>query len=93
MLEGELTIVEVEGFIGRAISALQAHPEGITIDCRGLTYIDAAALQALASLRIEATSRGIPILLESLSAAILNDTRLLGMSSILASGPMQVEGT
>ncbi|MGE5786001.1 MAG: STAS domain-containing protein, partial [Myxococcales bacterium] len=51
--------------------------------CTGLKYIDAALLQVIAALRLEAQHCGAVFNVQHVPEAILRDARLLGMSGIL----------
>lgn len=86
-LSGELTMTRLDEFWAQVSSTPIATQSHFTLDCRELKYIDAALLQAIAALRLEAQHRGVTFSVKQVSESILRDAQLLGMAAILQDAP------
>lgn len=90
-LSGELTMTRLDEFWSQVSSTPITTQSEVTLDCRELKYIDAALLQAIAALRLEAQHRGVAFGVKHVSESILRDTRLLGMVEVLQDGPQRLQ--
>lgn len=86
-LTGELTVNRLDEFCSQFPTELMKTRRQITLDCIGLKYIDAALLQVIAALRVEAQHCGSVFNVQHVPEAILRDARLLGMAGILLDEP------
>src|SRR5512133_1386774 len=82
-LTGELTVNRLDEFCSLFRTVSMKPLRQVTLDCTGLKYIDAALLQVIAALRLEAQHCGAVINVQHVPEAILRDVRLLGMAGIL----------
>jgi len=82
-LTGELTVNRLDEFCSQFSSELITTQCEFTLDCTELKYIDAALLQVIAALRLEAQHCGAIFRVKHVPDSILRDARLLGMETIL----------
>jgi anti-anti-sigma regulatory factor len=72
VLKGEIAlgdVVELRDIMLRAVET----PQDLLIDCTSVTYFDTAALQFLASLRVEARTLGVSFQIQGLPGSVLAD--------------------
>lgn len=79
-LEGEITLHNLENYYEQLLSALQ-DPDGVTITCAGLTYLDTAAFQLLVALKRSLGQR--PLVFQEIPSAIMESADLLGLTTVL----------
>lgn len=83
-LGGEITLTDVEYFRQLMIQAVETQ-QAVLITCSAATYFDTAALQFLASLRVEARTLGVSLQIEGLPGSVLADATPRG-SALSGSG-------
>jgi len=83
-LRGEVTLLDVEDLRQLMIQAVETQ-QAVLINCNAATYIDTAALQFLASLRVEARTLGVSLQIEGLPGSILADAMPRG-SALIGTG-------
>lgn len=82
-IEGELTLVQVAGFREKALESL-LNASRLTLSFAKAEYLDAAALQCLFALQLEARIRGIPLSFVQIPDAIRKDASLMGLGAALS---------
>ncbi len=70
-LEGEINVSTVLDFKSGVMPIAQNSKKDITLDCRGLTYIDSLGLSVLVSLAKEMKSKNLNLRLENVSKNVL----------------------
>ena len=71
-LRGDITLSDVEEIRDLMLQAVETQ-QAMLINCSAATYFDNAALQLLASLRVEARSLGVALQIEGLPGSVLAD--------------------
>src|SRR5512147_2365179 len=84
ILKGEITLGDVENLRHLMIQAVETQ-QAVLITCSAVTYFDTAALQFLASLRVEARTLGVSLQIEGLPGSVLADATPRG-SALIGSG-------
>jgi anti-anti-sigma factor len=83
VLEGEFDSTGVEGFVTCVVDALDAHPESIAIDARGLTFTDSSGLTALLRARAVAGTAGVAFQLRGRSLGLQRAIAHAGIADLL----------
>jgi anti-anti-sigma factor len=89
-VRGELTLANLLSFRQNVLDTLTG-VNTLTLSLAGAEYLDAAAFQCLAGLRVEVSSRGATLLIKDASDAIRHDATQLGMIAVL-DGSAQKKG-
>jgi anti-sigma B factor antagonist len=79
ILEGEFDSTGTERFWASFSEALAASPRSITLNARGLTFIDSAGLQALLQARAAATDAGVAFRVSEPSPALRRIAEMTGI--------------
>lgn len=89
-LNGDVTIAALQDLVAEAKRALTNHG-GVTVDLSSVTYLDAAALQLLVSLKKTAVDRGISLEFTAAGAAVMRDATSLGMAAVFSTALQTTE--
>lgn len=81
-LQADCTLQKAEG-LKRALCAIAAHPEPVTVDAAAVQRIDTAAVQLLAAFVRDRRLAGRDVHWRAPSAALAGAVHLLGMDSML----------
>ena len=84
VVEGEFDLSGVERFEACVSQALASHPGSITVDARGLTFIDSSGLQALLRARDAAAQAGVGFRVRDPSPEVRRIAELAGIESLLS---------
>jgi anti-anti-sigma regulatory factor len=79
-LRGDIALSDVEEIREVMIEAVETQ-QALLINCSAATYFDNAALQFLASLRLEARSLGVALQIEGLPGSVLADATPRGSAA------------
>ena len=82
-VEGEFDLSGVERFQACVSDALAGHPGSITVDARGLTFIDSSGLQAWLRARDAATQAGVAFRVRDPSPEVRRIAELAGIENLL----------
>jgi anti-sigma B factor antagonist len=83
VVEGEFDLTAVERFQACVSEALAAHPGSITVDARGLTFIDSSGLQAWLRARDAAAQAGVGFRVRDPSPEVRRVAELAGIENLL----------
>jgi anti-anti-sigma factor len=87
ILEGEFDLNGTDRFWAVFRETLAASPRSITLNARGLTFIDSAGLQALLQARAAATDAGTAFRVSEPSAALRRIAEMTGIEDLLEDAP------
>jgi len=79
VLKGEITLADVLDLREIMLSTVETQ-RAVLVNCSSVTYFDTAALQFLASLRVEARTLGASFQIEGLPGSVLADAVPRGVS-------------
>jgi len=82
-IAGEFDVSSTESFGADVGAALDHHPGSITIDARGVTFIDSSGLRSLLLARGAAVAAGVPFRLSEPSPVLLNRVERTGLRHLL----------
>lgn len=83
-LKGDVTIAALQDLAAEAKRAL-TNRGGVTVDLSSVTYLDAATLQLLVSLKKTAVERGVSLEITAAGSAVIRDATSLGMATLFSS--------
>lgn len=83
-LVGEFDMTGTERFWGALIEVLGTRPVTVTVEARGLTFIDSSGLMALARARDAATEAGVAFRITEPSSALRRIIELCGLQDLLS---------
>lgn len=81
-IRGELTLANLAPFRQEVLEALSANST-LVLGFDSAEYLDATAFQCICALRLEASLRGISLVIESVPESIRRDAALLGMAAVI----------
>jgi ABC-type transporter Mla MlaB component len=90
-LSGEVTVAVLGELQKRALSALEGG-RTLHLDCRELSYLDAAGHQFLCALRREGVARGTVVRVTGPGAVVLADSERLGMAGVFVEPAVTTQG-
>jgi anti-anti-sigma factor len=82
-IAGEFDVSTTESFGACVGAVLDHHPGSITIDARGVTFIDSSGLRSLLLARGAAVSAGVPFRVSEPSPELLNVFERTGLRRLL----------
>jgi anti-sigma B factor antagonist len=80
---GEFAITGTERFWAHVSEAVEARPVSLTIEARGLTFIDSSGLAAMVRAREAATGAGVAFRVSEPSPPLLRIVEISGLESLL----------
>jgi anti-anti-sigma factor len=83
VLEGEFDSTGVEDFVACVADAMEACPESIAIDARGLTFTDSSGLTALLRARAAAGTAGVAFRIRGRSLGLQRAITHAGIADLL----------
>jgi anti-sigma B factor antagonist len=83
ILEGEFDMTGTDRFWAFFNEALAASPRSITLNARGLTFIDSSGLKALLHARAAATDAGVAFLVSEPSPELRRIAEITGIEDLL----------
>jgi anti-sigma B factor antagonist len=83
VLEGEFDMTGTDRFWAFFNEALAASPRSITLNARGLTFIDSSGLKALLHARAAATDAGVAFLVSEPSPELRRIAEITGIEDLL----------
>jgi anti-anti-sigma factor len=81
---GESDVTGVEVFWAHVSEAVEARPVSITVEARGLTFVDSCGLMALARARDAATEAGATFRISEPSPPLRRIAELCGLKGLLS---------
>jgi anti-anti-sigma factor len=86
IIVGEFDMTGVEVFWAHVSEAVEARPVSITVEGRGLTFVDSSGLMALARARDAATDAGATFRVSEPSPTLRRTVELCGLEDLLSDG-------
>jgi anti-sigma B factor antagonist len=86
ILVGEFDMTGTEPFWGAVSEVLGTRPVGVTIEARGLTFIDSSGLMALVRARDAATESGVAFRVSEPSPPLCRLAEICGLEGLLLDG-------
>jgi anti-anti-sigma factor len=83
VLVGEVDMTSVEVFWAHVSEAVEARPVAITVEARGLTFVDSSGLMALARARDAASEAGATFRVREPSPPLRRIAELCGLEGLL----------
>ena len=83
IVEGELDIHSVERFLACVSEALEAHPGSISVDARGVTFMDSSGLAAVLHARSMSGHAGVPFRISDPSPQVRRAVEVAGVEELL----------
>jgi anti-sigma B factor antagonist len=83
VLEGEFDMTGTARFSAHISEALDGHATSITVDPRGVTFIDSSGVAALLRARAEADERGVAFRVSEPSPALCRVAQVAGIDDLL----------
>jgi anti-anti-sigma factor len=80
---GEFDMTGTERFWAHVSEAVEARPVSLTIEARGLTFIDSSGLAAMVRAREAATEAGVAFRVREPSPPLLRIVEISGLDSLL----------
>jgi anti-sigma B factor antagonist len=84
VLEGEFDVMGTARFWAHIRAALEGHATSITVDARGLTFIDSSGVGGLIRARAEADELGVVFRVSEPSSALRRAAQLAGLADLLS---------
>jgi anti-anti-sigma factor len=84
VLEGEFDMTGVEAFWAHVSEALEGRPRSVTVNARGLTFVDSSGLMALARARDVATDPGMTFRISEPSPPVRRIAEMCGLEDLLS---------
>jgi anti-sigma B factor antagonist len=84
IIVGEFDMTGVEVFWAHVSEAVEARPVSVTVEARGLTFVDSSGLMALARARDAATDAGATFRVSEPSPALRRIVELCGLEELLS---------
>jgi anti-anti-sigma factor len=81
---GEFDMTGTEVFWAHVSEAVEARPGSITVEARGLTFVDSSGLMALARARDAATEAGVRFQVSEPSPPLRRIAEMCGLEDLLA---------
>jgi anti-anti-sigma factor len=82
-LEGEFDMTGTARFWAHISEALDGHATSITVNARGVTFIDSAGVGALLRARAESDERGVPFRVSEPSPVLRRTAQAAGIEDLL----------
>jgi anti-anti-sigma factor len=83
VIVGEFDMTGVEVFWAHVSQAVEARPVSVTVEARGLTFVDSSGLMALARARYAATEAGATFRVSEPSAPLRRIAEMCGLEDLL----------
>jgi anti-anti-sigma factor len=80
---GEFDLTGTEQFWAHVSQAIEARPESITVEARGLTFVDSSGLAAMVRAREAATEAGVAFRVSEPSPPLRRIAEVSGLESLL----------
>jgi anti-sigma B factor antagonist len=84
IVAGEFDITGTEVFWAHVSQAVEARPVSITVEARGLTFVDSSGLAAIVRAREAATNAGVQFRVSEPSPALRRILELFGVEDLLS---------
>jgi anti-anti-sigma factor len=84
VLVGEFDMTSVQVFWAHVSAAVEARPVSVTVEARGLTFVDSSGLMALARARDAATDAGATFRVREPSPPLRRIAELCGLEDLLS---------
>jgi anti-anti-sigma factor len=83
---GEFDMTGVEVFWAHVSEAVEARPVSITVEARGLTFVDSSGLMAMVRAREAATEAGVTFRVSEPSPPLRRIAEMCGLEDLLSDG-------